>query len=418
MPIVGLRDTSGFTTTGQRPENWRETLLMLYPNSGNMQKAPLTALTSLLKSEVSTDSIFHNFTKKLDRRLLQLGADISNSDTSFTVLNNSTFPGARIVKIGDLLYSMQTGEIVRVSADPSSNTAITVTRGVAGTTATAITYNAAGINPNWLVMGSAFEEGSAAPSGVGYDPVERSNYLQIFRSSVEATRTAMKTRLRTGEHMKEAKREALEYVSVDMETGFIFGRKHATTLNNRPIRYNGGIVWYLEQYAPENIVTAAPVVTMEWLEVVMEQFFRYGSSEKMAFAGNLALLAINQAVRKNAQWNIQNGLKEFGMNVTRLTTPFGELVLKPHPLFTQNVGGVTGGAPYSGMNSWLLGLDMENLRYRYLTDSDLDYKTDQQTPGQDASKAGWLAECGIEALFPETHFLIKGLTRGGADGAA
>ena len=31
MAIIGLRDTTGFTTTGERPQNWRETLLVLYP---------------------------------------------------------------------------------------------------------------------------------------------------------------------------------------------------------------------------------------------------------------------------------------------------------------------------------------------------------------------------------------------------
>ena len=43
------RDTTGFTTTGERPQNWRETLLLLYPNSAEASKAPLTALTSLLR---------------------------------------------------------------------------------------------------------------------------------------------------------------------------------------------------------------------------------------------------------------------------------------------------------------------------------------------------------------------------------
>ena len=56
------------------------------------------------------------------------------------------------------------------------------------------------------------------------------------------------------------------------------------------------------------------------------------------------LLAINQIVRNNSQFNIQTGLKEFGMDVSRLITPFGTLVLKTHPLFNQITGGTTGGS--------------------------------------------------------------------------
>lgn len=419
MPIVGLRDTSGFTTTGQRPENWREAMLMLYPNSGDMQKAPLTALTSLMKSEVANDPIFHWFTKRLDERIVRLGAAIIAGDVTWTI--NTTWKtqnaSAKICKAGDLLYSMATGEIVRVSADPTADGTLAVTRGVANTTAAAVNIALAGVNPDWIVIGSAFEEGSAAPSGVSYDPVERKNYTQIFRSSIEGTRTAMKTRLRTGDAMKEMKREALEYIGMDMERAFWFGNQHATTLNSKPIRYTGGLLWFLNTYASANVITAPGngYVDFAWLEALMENVFRYGSNEKIAFVGNQALMAINQIVRKNSTWNIQNGLKEFGMNVMRLTSPFGELVLKPHPLFTQGQGGVTAGGAWQGLTSWMTVLDMSNIRYRYLTDSDLNYYPDQMTPGMDGSKAGYLVECGLEVQFPETHMVIKGLVGGVQD---
>lgn len=418
MPIVGLRDTSGFTTTGQRPENWREALTMLYPNSGDLQKAPLTALTSLMKSESSDDPIFHWFTKKLDDRIIQLGADITDVATAWTISTAwKTGASAKIAKAGDLLYSLQTNEIVRVSADPTADNALTVARAQAGTTNVAITIATAGTNPQWIVIGSAFEEGSAAPSGVSYDPVEKSNYLQIFRSSLEMTRTAMKTRLRTGPQIKESKREALEYIGVDMERAFWFGQKHATTLNGRPLRFTGGILYFLNTYAAANVVTAPGngIVDMSWLELQMELVFRFGSNEKMAFCGNQALMAINQIVRKNSQYNIQFGVKEYGMKVARLVTPFGELVLKPHPLFTQVQGGSVGGTAYQGLTSWMTVLDMSQMKYRYLTDSDLNYLTDQQTPGQDAMKAGYLAECGLEITNAECHYIIKGLVGGSAD---
>ena len=46
-------------------------------------------------------------------------------------------------------------------------------------------FTGAGVNPNLLCIGSAFEEGSLAPTGVNYDPTERYNYTQIFRRTLE-----------------------------------------------------------------------------------------------------------------------------------------------------------------------------------------------------------------------------------------
>ena len=48
--FLGLRGTGDFVTD-QRPKNWREQILRLYPNG----KAPLTALLALMKNESTDD---------------------------------------------------------------------------------------------------------------------------------------------------------------------------------------------------------------------------------------------------------------------------------------------------------------------------------------------------------------------------
>ena len=58
MAIQGLRDTSNFVAN-QAPENWREAILRLMPNSAQAAKAPLTALTSKMKTESTNSRIFH-----------------------------------------------------------------------------------------------------------------------------------------------------------------------------------------------------------------------------------------------------------------------------------------------------------------------------------------------------------------------
>jgi hypothetical protein len=416
MAIIGLRDTSGFTTNGERPQNWRETLLLLYPNSAEAAKAPLTALTSLMKEKSTDDPHFHWFTKTLDDRRLKVSAALAagSPGAAATLTIDSTYKPAIITYENTVLLVEQTGEMLLVVADPTTNTAISVTRGFAGSTAAAWDPAVAGTNPYVLIIGSSMEEGSMPPTGVNFDPAELYNYTQIFRRTLEITRTAAKTRLRTGDAVKEARRECLEYTSVDMERAFILGRRSLNTYKGKPQRTTGGVVWQIQQAAPQNIWTVPTTgqIDMNTIETKLETLFRYGSYEKMAFAGNGALLAIQQVVRKNTNYQIYANEKEYGMKITRLTTPFGELAIKVHPLFTQNAGGTTAGTAFTAMSNWMLILDMERVRYRYLTDSDLDYQTKLEPNGLDGMQSGYLAECGIEIEFAETCHLWKNLVAG------
>lgn len=411
MPIQGLRDTSNFVTN-QAPENWREGLLLLYPNSADAAKAPLLALTSLMKTRVTDDPRFHWWEKELDDRRVALGADVADA-TAGTVTTVTLGAGALGLKEGDILKSEETSEQFRVYADPSGDTSVQLVRGWAGTTTEAINYDGAGVNPNLLVIGSAYEEGSLAPTGVNYDPNEKYNYCQIFRNTLEMTRTASKTRLRTGDAVKEAKRECLEYLGIDVERALWHGVRSSTTHKGKPLRTMNGVI---AQIPSDNVKTATSgAADMETLEEWLRLAFLFGSSEKLGFCGNRFLMAVNQIVRKNSHWNIQSGIKEFGMAVVRLTCPFGDLVLKSHPLFNQVTSGTTAATAYYGQDSWCAILDASNLQYVHLTDSDIKYQPDLQENGMDGMKSGYLGELSMELHHPKTHFLIKGLVSGNAD---
>jgi hypothetical protein len=414
MPIQGLRSTADFTVTGQRPQNWREGMLMLEPNG----QAPLTALTAAMKSQTTDDPHFHWFEKKLPNQRLQLSADITAAQTTLNVVTGGVdtqgTSGSRNVKAGHLLMIEHSGEIVLVTADPSVANAVTVQRGYAGTTPATVTV--ATQNPHMFVVGNVHEEGSLAPTGIAYDPVERENYTQIFRNTLEATRTASKTKLRTGEAVREAKRECLQLHMLEMEKALWLGKRGLTTKNGKPARTTGGILWFLETHASGNIINQAGVaIDLLTLEGWMERIFRFGSSEKMVFTGNRALLTIQRIIRKNTNtpYTLAQGQKEFGMNVSRLVCPFGELVLKTHPLFNQLISSAT--PEYYSLDSWFFVLDMGEFVYRHLTGDDTRYEADLQANGLDGAKSGYLTEMGLELHHPETHFLIKGVANATVD---
>ena len=408
MAITGLRTTNNFATD-ERPKNWREGIMLLFPNG----KTPLTAFTSMMKSRSVDDPEYNWWTKTLQSRRASLSADITIAQTTFAFnAVSGAQGGAQQFKAGDILHSFQSGEKVRVAADPTSDTALVVTRGVAGTTAAAISYNATGVDPFWYALGGAYEEGSSAPTGVNFDPTKATNYLQIFRQTLEATNTALQTNLRTEQLAKEAKRECLELFSVDMERQFFLGQKSETTLNGKPLRYTGGL---LEFVASANTFTWGSAngdydggTTWADFEDIMRIWFQFGSTEKVVFCGDLALLNMQRLIRyaKGVQWTMEP-TKEFGMNVLKVFTPFGTLICKQHPLFTQMQGGTTATGFYYGMNSWMWCVDMNELKYVYLRGRDVKYQKDLQENGVDGLKSGYLAECGLEVHHPTTHGILK-----------
>lgn len=412
MGIVGLRATDSFDADA-RPLNWRAGILRRYPNG----KAPLTALTSLMSKASTDDPEYSWWQQVFTSQKVTLTAN-AGTGTTLTVAANPAGEeegGAFQLVEGHVLWAPQTGEKMLVAADPTSDTAITVQRGWEGTTPTDIDFDGAGINPNLYVVSNAFEEGSDAPTAMMYDPTKFFNYTQIFRNTLEATRTALKTRLRTYELAQEAKRQAAELHSVEMEKALWFGVKSETTRKGRPIRTTAGVLSFID--AGNIVAPADPAagVEMQEFEAWMEQMFRFGSDEKMGFSGNLALLAIQQMVRRNTNMQIFSGIKEFGMRVTRLDSPFGSIVIKTHPLFNQMLGGTTAGTAYYGMNSTLVVLDMAELKYRYLVDSDTKYQPVLQDNGVDGMKSGYLTECGLEVHHGKNHFRINSLVAGAAD---
>lgn len=407
MAIQGLRTTGNFAAD-ERPKSWREGILRIDPN-GNV---PLTALTSQMKSRKVDDPEFNWWEKPLQTRRYELHATSGDLTLVNTTLTLASGQKAKGLKEGDILWVEQTGEQLRVAANPASDTSIVVERGYGGTTAATLDANGAGINPNLLCIGSVYEEGSLAPVGVSFDPTKKYNYTQIFRNSLEATRTAMKTRLRTEDAVKEAKRECSQTHMQDMERAFWLGVRYEGTNNGKPARSTGGIKYWLDNYNGGSNVKNANTdhgsgVEMQHLEEYLYEIFRYGSSEKMAFCGNRSLLTIQQIIRKNSQFNITSGIKEYGMNVSRFDTPFGTLVLKNHPLFNQVSGGTTSATAYYGMESWMFVLDMANLQYTYIDDTQYQSKLEQN--GLDGMQSGYLTEAGLELHHPESFYLIKDL---------
>lgn len=399
MAIQGLRNTTNFAAD-VRPKNWREGILLQKPNG----MFPLFALTSQMRKEVVDDPEYNWFEKCLNARRLVPSSEVNSSATTVSVS-----AGAKLVSKNTMLFNEATKEILFVSASPESDTSLTVTRGFAGTTAAAVATT-----DRLLVIGTAFPEGSKAPVGLAYDPYKRYNKCQIFRRTTAITGTASKTKVRTGDEWREQKRECAEYISIDIEQAMWFSKQSETTLDGQPIRTMDGI---MNQIDPANTIdcatTYAAGVSFDDLQVLMKDVFKYGSSEKLCFCGDLFLLTLQQIIQNtpNCVWKFDSTTKEYGMDVTRLKTPFGTVVFKTCPLFNLSTSDFSGDTPIYGYDSHGFILDMEQIRYVHVDGRDLHFEDRLEEIGEDAKKSGYIAECSIKVAHKENHFHIANLAK-------
>ena len=438
--MLGMRGT-GDWITDQRPKNWRELLLFLYPN-GDM---PLTAIMSKMKSEKTDDPEFNWWTKKFPE---QAGA-VSGvyTDTGLSAAYSSSYAsGAHGAATAATVYVKMTAAVIaefrvghqvllRDASDPYADvngkvTARTVNGDSSYLTVTLLeaddnSYHIFGASSHNLsdcdrimVIGNINEEGAAMPTGIAYDPTKYYNYTQIFRTPLSITRTARKTKLRGGPAYQEAKREALELHGVEMEKSIIFGIPTENTgSGGKPERTSQGIIDFVRTNVPANFNSydlnstytgldwTADGGGETWLDAMLEQLFRFGTSERLALCGSGVILGIQQLVKAGAHMNITPTTTGYGLKVLEWITPFGTIYLKTHPLMSQE----------TTTRKKLLLFPPTNLVYRYIDDTVFygEGEKGEAAAGTnyqrvDATNEEYLTEAGYEFHHPDTFMVLDG----------
>lgn len=336
--IAGVRGT-GDWGTDERPKNFRETILWRNPNG----MAPLTALMAKMKSESTDDPEFSWWEEELNALRLTMGngTAYSSSDTSIVVTSNLS-ADARDCVAGDVfmvektLTSAYDHEIVIVSSVTDSSH-IVIKRGQAGTSAATI-----GVGANLTKIGNVFEEGSGSPSSSSRNPTKLYNYAQIFKTSYNLTNTAKNTRARTGSAVEKDKKRKMFDHSVALEMAAIFGKRSETTgANGKPLRFTGGLLYMMSQYASDMITVFSTTPTESTFTDAVYKVFNFDTgagNERIVLAGNGALNSLNRlaASQSRTRVNFDGTIKLYGMELQKWILPQGTLYVKSHPLLNNH----------------------------------------------------------------------------------
>lgn len=399
MPaIAGLRGT-GDWGTDERPKNFREYILWRNPNG----TAPLHALSAKMRSESTDDPEFSWWEEELNSTRVQTNATTAYAAAGTTLVLSAAGGGNNLVA-GDVLLveialtSSYTNEIIVVASVTDDNT-IVVTRGQANTTATTIATN------TYLTkIGSVFAEGTGAPSSSTRNPTKFMNLCQIFKTTYDLTNTTKKTKARTGDPLKNDKKRKMWDHSTALEWAWWLGKRHETTgSNGKPLRYAGGFVWFMSQYASSRITAFTTTPTESTLLDAVYPIWDYNAgagTERIAFCGNGALNSLNKLAKASTSTriNFDGYISAYGMRLQRWIFPQGEIYLKTHPLFNTHSGGM-------GMTNAIAVLDPSAIRYRYLRDT--AHKDNIQANDEDKQKGQWLSECSVEWEHLKTMCLLS-----------
>lgn len=388
MAILGIRGTGNWGAD-ERPKNFRETILRRTPNGS----APLTALLSKLKSQPVDDPEF-SWWEELQSivrvRVNGTGASASSTTIGVTADGFTLVPGDLVMveKADQIIYDNEMLEVSSVASD----TSVVFKRGAAGTTAAAIPANAylTKISPR-------YEEGSGAPMSVVRNPTKIFNYTQIVKTSYEITRTADKTRARTGSALTNDKKRRMTDHSTSLEQMLLFGRKSEVTgPNGKPLRTTGGVRSFLQTNV--KVYTTTPTLNsfLDALAPMFDYDIGDAGNERLGLCGNGFLMSLNKLVMGNAQVriNYDSPIEVYGMRLFRITLPQGTIYFRTHPLLNVH--------PLWTYSAFFL--EPSNLRYRYITDT--TPQDNIQLPDADTKKGQWLTEAGLELWGEQTHAYI------------
>lgn len=424
MAFLGMRGT-GDWVTDQRPKNWREYILYEYPNG----TAPLTAMLAKMKSEKTDDPEFYWWTKSLPTQRATVTGVYTDSGLTTAYTSGGSAGDTLYIKMSasdESQFRVGHEVLLRDASDYDVDVVAKVTDVSSNGASSYIQVKLLEDDDNStshdlsdcdtaLIIGNMNAEGAIIPDAISYDATKIYNYTQIFRTPLEITRTARLTRLRTGDAYKEAKREALELHSIEMEKAFLWGiMTENTGSNNKPERTTRGLINVIKTYASSNVsdytVDHSGSTWLsngeDWIDEKLEVMFRYGSTEKLAFCGSGALLGIHRLVKNSGQFQISEKTTAYGIKVLEWVTPFGSIYMKTHPLFS-----------YEATNrNMMVIFEPANLKQRYITDTTFYPDKDKQNTGHnhyDGTKEEFLTEIGLEFHFPTGWGILNNV---GVDG--
>lgn len=384
--------------------SYANTLLRMNPN-GN---SPILAMSGLAKNQRASGIGHTYWTKSGEYTSIVLTAAVTSAGQ--TTITASAADVAKLIENMVLRFQDPADhnnyEHMMITSIDGATT-FSVQRGFSETTALAAIANGELL----IDIGSAFEQGSDAPTprNIGFAPA--TNFTQIFRTAYGMSETLAASQVVVGDgNLAESKRDAMFFHGVDIERALIFGKKSPQEMNNnaamiyknRPMTTMDGIESSLRNYAPSNVHQAGATTSFDQLEVMLDPVLDYqtnmsDSNTRTIYCGKTALKVFNQLGKMDSQNTSSVETTEFGQRFRKFTTTRGEFHLVEHPILNTN----------PRWAKMAIGMDFSSFDLRWLRNT----KTKAITgSGKDEEAGVMTSELTLEFGNPYACFVIHNLT--------
>lgn len=377
--MINTVRSTGNVTAIRRVVDIASKIAVLEPDS-----SPLLTLTKKMEKKVAVNPSFNwleeDSLTKVDT--VDYSTNYTAGATEIRVDNQSYF------RAGDVVKDVTTGEQLLVTALAGTDS-LTVLRGWGTTSATTISDG-----EYLVVIGNANEEHATKRVAKIADQTAKTNYTQIFRTPFGLSRTAENSEMYGAKDLAHQRMVQLIEHEKELERTFWFGEPKEYTSGTHYRRATGGVDYWISTNATDASGTLTETEFENWLRTG----FRYGGRTKWLFASPLIIQAINSWAKDNIQ--IVPSEKAFGINLARWVTAFGTVNLVLTNLFTETT-------TFSG---YAYLIDPEQLKYRYLANSDTKLKTNIQDPSADGEEDEYLTEGGIQFMNEKKASQLYGVT--------
>lgn len=387
--VKGARTISNIQTARRKPQFTKEVINVVANTN------PLMAFLDKLgdNKEVAQPTYFHLLRDRLPRTLTY---GTSTGETTGTTLTLASGQGTSIVP-NTLLLVERTNEVILVTAITTDTLTVTRAYGTGG--GVAATLNDA---EEIQVIGRAFSENSAAPAGISSEPNLITNAVQTFRYSIEASGRDIHSDNFGEDEWQRQNRDAVEAMTLDQETGFLFNPAISTS---DPTMSKGLLGWIAT-----NVFNQAGPLTEVDAENMTLAWYRhnFGQTANMFLMGGDNMVKSFDSFGRDA---VRYTPSEdwLGMKIKGWQCSAGELKFLHHGLFGPLGSSVT--AQNRGRIGMMIGVNMKMVGKRTFKGRGLTRTDNVQVPGTDGRKDVWTDDVGLAVLSEKAHMFCYGVTQ-------
>lgn len=280
-------------------------------------------------------------------------------------------------------------------------------------------------NANVLILsGDSHAEGGFAPEPQTSEGMRYQQNAQTFMQAWEISNDALKMQYNTKNPEEAADWDALTRYTGLIDYAIFFGRLKTITAaqsrSKQPEYQARGIEEYVRTFAPQNEFNFATATStledstdnyyvgktwdeagLRWVREVLLQVGRYGSKERIAMGGDVAINSFSRLIENKGDFVYNTGTTDYGLSITRWEMNNMAINMVKHPSFSLS----------QALQRSLFIIDLNNIKLNWFRNTESTRIERKTTDTKRSVFKFWEGCLGWELHNPASFAILHGLGR-------